>query len=656
MLEESQQAPAGLEKSELPVRVRPEMHPPDSDDSSIQRMTGQYFVADKDKSLAKKLTACFTLAIALLMGVCYFALDRSERANACLQWRVADSLASLDVAQRMASNSTENGGLVLYVFLSRQPLIIDGLLARLAENNRRTDALLADLQPHCRLPAEKQLCEEIKSARAAYMNSYQRAHTLLLKDNKPDEAGALILQETTPLFFHYEGLIGEFWQFQMDEIRAFTEEGRQQDVATRRIVLAAIFFAGLLCAGVALFAVRTVSLTVGSRRRMQDQVNALNQQLEQRVMQRTQKLQETEEQLRRSLNQLQEYTNQVETVNEFVELLQSCLTLEEAYHQATRVLEHFFPAGSLLMLNSSRNLLDVAGRWGEGASSGKVGPFSPESCWGLRKGRAHLVKPGTSGLICTHLEPDLPGCHICVPMVAQGESLGVLSVADPGPEYGDVAAAQRQQDLATRLGEQISLAFANLQLRETLKYQSVRDSLTGMFNRRHMEEVLMRELQRAARNGKPIAVVMADIDHFKQFNDSFGHAAGDVLLRDLGAIFRNNVRGGDMACRYGGEEFLLILVDTDAEVAGERALQLCEQVRKMNVRHHGEVLRQVTLSVGIAVFPRHGTTTAQLIGAADESLYKAKAAGRDRVVLCGATVPLPPADPNRETYVEVGLS
>lgn len=633
----------------------PEATPADSDDSSIRRMNGKYFLAAKDKLLAKKLTACFTLAIVVLMGVSYFVVVRAERANALLQWRVADDLAGLDLSQRMANYSTENEGLVLDVFLTKQPQVIDGLLARLADNDRRTVELLAEIEGHCQSPAEKQLYEEIKSARVDYMESYQRAHTLLLKDKKPEAAAVLILQQTTPGFLRYQTAINDFWRFQMDEIRGATEEGRQRDVATRRIAIVLILLGGLMAAGTAFFAVRIVSTAVASRRGMQDQVNALNQQLEQRVMQRTRKLQETEEQLRSSLNQLQEYTNQVEAVNEFVELLQSCLTLEEAYQQATRVLAHFFPAGSMLMLNSSRNLLDVVGRWG--SNNNKPGPFSPESCWGLRKGRAHLVKPGNSSLICAHLESELHGCHICVPMVAQGESLGVLSVGDAGngPECHDPAAAQRQQDLVTSLAEQISLAFANLQLRETLKYQSVRDPLTGMFNRRHMEEALQRELQRGARNGNPIAVLMADLDHFKQFNDSFGHAAGDVLLRDLGAIFRNNVRGGDIACRYGGEEFLLILVDTDAEVAGQRALKLCEQVRKMNVRHHGEVLRRVTISVGIAVFPRHGTTTAQLIGAADESLYKAKAAGRDRVVVCGATIPMPASDTEVETDTEIVL-
>ena len=216
----------------------------------------------------------------------------------------------------------------------------------------------------------------------------------------------------------------------------------------------------------------------------------------------------------------------------------------------------------------------------------------------------------------------------------QGDSLGVLSVVNPVAcdEASDPHLVQERQELAINLAGRISLAFANLMLRETLKYQAVRDPLTGLFNRRHMEKFLDRELLRSARSNKTTAVLMADIDHFKQFNDAFGHEAGDVLLRELGSVLSSEVRGGDVACRYGGEEFLLILPDTDLQVARERAGKLNEQARNMHVRLRGETLRRITLSIGIAGFPQHGATPAKVLTAADHALYKAKAAGRDRVV------------------------
>ena len=189
------------------------------------------------------------------------------------------------------------------------------------------------------------------------------------------------------------------------------------------------------------------------------------------------------------------------------------------------------------------------------------------------------------------------------------------------------------------MAEQISLAFANLMLRETLKYQSVRDPLTGLFNRRHMEESLERELQRAARSHRPVTVLMIDIDHFKRFNDTFGHEAGDVLLRELGSILKAQIRGGDIACRYGGEEFLLILAETGLEAAQQRAERLGELSKGLHIRHHGETLRRITISTGLACFPEHGTSAAQIVKAADEALYRAKTEGRDRVVFATALSP-----------------
>jgi diguanylate cyclase (GGDEF)-like protein len=232
-------------------------------------------------------------------------------------------------------------------------------------------------------------------------------------------------------------------------------------------------------------------------------------------------------------------------------------------------------------------------------------------------------------------------------MVAQGDAMGVVSIVIPNlHEAGaDDDTLQSKQDLAVSLTEQISLAFANLMLRETLKYQSVRDPLTGLFNRRHMEEALERELLRSARTTKPVSVLMADIDHFKQFNDTFGHEAGNVLLRELGSLLSSQVRGGDIACRYGGEEFLLILAEVGLQAASERAAKLAEQVRLMHVRHHGETLRRVTLSIGVAEYPRHGTTAALLVNAVDEALYKAKAQGRDRIVTAGEESPTNPRLP-----------
>jgi diguanylate cyclase (GGDEF)-like protein len=588
-----------------------------------------------------QLGLCFGLLIAILLGTAYLALDRMQHVYASLDAALNESVHELQLAQDGLRYSGENSRITMELFLIQRPEVIDQLLARRAENSRKISALMPFLEAQCESDEEKKLLETVKGNRAAYVDSYQQVLRLLLTEKNRNAATELMVEQTTPALYRYHAAWDEFLRFQFEEVQQVSEQGRKQHAATRRIMFVLDLLVAVLAGGIALLATRKVARAVNSRIRMQQEVHRLNAELEQRVTQRTQELQRTEDELRGSLGELQEYTSRVETVNQLVELLQSCLTLDEAYRQASRVLQHFFPKGTLLMLNPSRNLLDVAATWGE--TSARRGPFSPESCWALRKGRTHTVQPGNFSLLCSHVDPASAACHICVPLAAQGESLGVLSITDCASHS---AAAnplrfQRLQELATSLAEQISLAFANLMLRETLKYQSVRDPLTNLFNRRLMEEALQRELLRAARSGSPLAVLMADIDHFKQFNDAYGHEAGDVLLRDLGSLFTAEIRGGDVACRYGGEEFLMILVDIDLHSAGERAQQIRKRVRNLQVRYRGETLRRVTLSIGVAGCPQHGTTSSQIVTAADRALYVAKASGRDRVVVTGEEPEVP---------------
>lgn len=177
------------------------------------------------------------------------------------------------------------------------------------------------------------------------------------------------------------------------------------------------------------------------------------------------------------------------------------------------------------------------------------------------------------------------------------------------------------------------MALANLKLRESLRNQSVRDPLTGLFNRRYMEESLERELRRFSRSQRPVGVIMLDLDHFKRFNDTFGHDAGDALLRELGHLLQTRTRKEDMACRYGGEEFVIVLSGASLEIAQERAEQLREKVKTLKVELRGHSLGAMTVSLGVAVAPHHGSTIAEILRAADLALYEAKKAGRDRVVV-----------------------
>ena len=169
-------------------------------------------------------------------------------------------------------------------------------------------------------------------------------------------------------------------------------------------------------------------------------------------------------------------------------------------------------------------------------------------------------------------------------------------------------------------------------IEELLHNQCIRDPLTGLFNRRFVGDFLERELNRSLRQQQPLGVIMFDIDHFKRFNDTFGHDAGDVVLAEVGRFLQHIICNSDIACRYGGEEFMLILPETDLENTKQRAEQLRDGIKHLKLEYLHQPLGGITVSLGVACFPQHGTTGAELIQVADVALYRAKALGRDRVV------------------------
>jgi diguanylate cyclase (GGDEF)-like protein/PAS domain S-box-containing protein len=258
-------------------------------------------------------------------------------------------------------------------------------------------------------------------------------------------------------------------------------------------------------------------------------------------------------------------------------------------------------------------------------------------CGGARRtpSRTHPLR--CVARTCT---PGVTGGQVCVPLAAQGETLGLLylqcgetsDAAEGKPAEATMAKLAQRAEL---VGERLSLALANLKLREVLRHQSVRDPLTGLFNRRYMEETLDRELSRAARRNESVAVAMCDLDHFKQFNDSFGHEAGDLVLREMAAALQQNVRKGDIVCRFGGEEFALILPEATVEAAAERTETIRKEVEALALTYRGHTLGKITISIGIAMYPDDGSRAEDLVRASGQALYRAKAAGRDRVIFVG---------------------
>jgi diguanylate cyclase (GGDEF)-like protein len=336
------------------------------------------------------------------------------------------------------------------------------------------------------------------------------------------------------------------------------------------------------------------------------------------------------DEVRLSEERLAQRSRELDLLNRMGELLQACVTEDEAYAVAGRYIGQFFPddAGAVFVTAASHNLVEARAVWGAPASP-DWSIFKPEECWALRRGRMHVVEATSEGLLCSHLPAPAPRAYLCIPLIAQGESLGVLYL---GVREPDTAWPEPRQRLASTVADQLSLAVANLKLRETLRNQSIRDALTGLFNRRYLEETLERELRRAERGGGSLGVVMLDLDRFKEFNDTYGHDVGDMLLREIGRLLQGVIRGGDVACRYGGEEFALVLPGADTDTTRQRAERLRDAARNLLVSHRGHTVGAVTLSAGIAAYPRDGITGEVLLQAADAALYRAKAEGRDRVV------------------------
>ncbi len=344
-------------------------------------------------------------------------------------------------------------------------------------------------------------------------------------------------------------------------------------------------------------------------------------------------LRQANDKLKVWVGDLERRTAEIAVLGKMGELLQACSNMAEAHSVIAHSAQKLFPGepGALCMQSASRNFVEVVASWGEGASTQRV--FAPDDCWALRRGRAHIVEDTAEGPNCKHLPTPLPQAYLCLPLVAHGEASGLLCLTRSATVEGALPPMlETRKMVASTLGEQAALALANLRLRETLRSQSVRDPLTGLFNRRYMEETLEREIRRADRSGRPLCVMMLDLDHFKQFNDTFGHSAGDALLRELGTLLRSSVRAGDIACRFGGEEFVLILPEVAMDCALTRAEQFREAVKHLNVSHLGESLGPITVSLGVATFPEHGKSGESLLVVADAALYRAKSEGRDRVV------------------------
>lgn len=326
------------------------------------------------------------------------------------------------------------------------------------------------------------------------------------------------------------------------------------------------------------------------------------------------------------LKEVRSKTYEITSINEFSSNLQSCSTVKEAHELFRHYMQRLFPecSGALYIMRSSRNLLQMATSWNTGDVAFDDA-MEPRECWALRRGKTHEVTDIEHELSCRHLNQD-ERASLCVPLVSQSETIGMLHL-----RLDDRKLLPVVRERSDSMIHHISAALAGIFLREALREHSIRDPMTQLFNRRYLEESIAREQIRARRMESQFTVVMSDIDHFKSFNDTYGHQAGDAVIKAFANHLQTHVRGEDVICRYGGEEFLILLVGATHEQGLERAEILRRMTTTLEVNVSGTSLPTITASWGVATFPTHGESWEGIISTADAALYLSKRNGRNRV-------------------------
>ncbi len=365
-----------------------------------------------------------------------------------------------------------------------------------------------------------------------------------------------------------------------------------------------------ILSGIALFALSALSLVIYRTNRYQLQSLKSRSDKERELM---------DDQLR--------LARAVRLLGELNEWLQSSRSLDELFDMVSRFMTHILPEaeGSVYVYSNSRDVLDGCASWNGGSHKAHI---HPEGCWGLRRGRTYEFGASEVDFVCEHAEPHDGRPYFCFPILAHGETVGLLHLR---AHEGSGEAFHDSKKLAQLCAEQISMAIANVRMRDQLHDQSVRDPLTGLFNRRHMTETLRKAISRSQQTGSPPSLIAVDVDHFKKFNDTHGHDAGDMVLRAVGSALETGCDRDEVACRIGGEEFMLILPDNTPDDAMTRAEQIRQAVEAITVRYGEKSLPRITISAGVAHYPTHGVMPQDLMRVADDALYAAKDKGRNQV-------------------------
>ncbi|MDN3697185.1 sensor domain-containing diguanylate cyclase [Vibrio cortegadensis] len=329
-------------------------------------------------------------------------------------------------------------------------------------------------------------------------------------------------------------------------------------------------------------------------------------------------------------DRIRQSTQEIELLHRLANMLAACNNINEAQAVVSDIIPRILGDinGSVSIMRESRNQLEVKLDWGGEWPANKV--YAPHDCWALRKGRYHLSHDDYHQLPCNHMDNcQQEGRTLCVPLTAHGNTIGMFHLYF---DSSDELIPEETKQLAFTIAEHLGLALANLNLQEKLRSQALSDPLTGLFNRRYFEETIDQEWLRASQDKTPMSLLMLDLDHFKRFNDNFGHDAGDYVLKEVASLLKDDIAQEHVAYRLGGEELAVLSPNCSVEESIELANSIVKKIHNLHLDMKGLSLGQLGVSIGVVTYPDMNAPTEALVKAADTALYEAKANGRNQAI------------------------
>lgn len=346
----------------------------------------------------------------------------------------------------------------------------------------------------------------------------------------------------------------------------------------------------------------------------------------------------------RWVSELDGKTKEVNILNEMTKQISLAVTQPEFFSLVQKYMKQLFSSesGSIYIISEDGKMFDEVLNWGEIYASDNL---DSNTCWALRTGRQYNIGVNTeSNLICKHLIVDkIIASSInatCIPMISSTGVIGIFSLRSKANYFVklNMPTERRKfdrQQIVVAVAENITLAYSNLKSRLELEKKSIIDSLTGLYNRRYMFETLDKEIHIATKQDSSIGIIMLDIDNFKLFNDKYGHAYGDTILQSLGNMVNSLIRKEDTACRYGGEEFLIILPRMNRNETKKFAEILLRSTREQKIVFNDNKINNehiLTISIGFSIFPGNGFNSLEILNSTDAALYEAKKAGKNCII------------------------